>query len=311
MDLRSLTPAQNRVVVDLMALGQPRPRFDPDLGGALRSRLERALAPVAERLPAGEQLWVRKHDLGQVHTCEGHFRAEQDGFAWNARTATGTVVHKALELSVSARGDPRPLDLVDHAMATLAADDSARSPQPFLQSAPELELADLRGRANEVVAKFLECWPPLLPAWSPRTETGIGADLCAGRIVLWGKVDLALGRATGNEARVLLVDLKTGRSHASHLDDLRFYALVQVLRVGVPPFRVASYYLDTATFHAEDVTADVLEIGVRRVVDGVGKIARLRDPAAVATLSPGPACGFCAAGAGCVAAAAYRADAEA
>jgi len=293
-----------------MALGQPRPRFDPDLGAALRNRLERALAPVAEGL-GDEQLWVGKHDLSQVHTCEGHHRAEKDTFGWNARTAAGTVVHKALELAVSARGDPLPLDLVDHAMTALGADERARSPGAWLRAAPELELAELRGRANEVVAKFLECWPPLLPAWSPRTETGIGADLCAGRIVLWGKVDLALGRANGTEARVLLVDLKTGRSHPGHLDDLRFYALVQALRVGVPPFRVSSYYLDTATFHVEDVTADVLEIGVRRAVDGIVKLARLRDPSEVATLSPGPACGWCAAGQTCEGAAAYRARADA
>ena len=294
-----------------MALGRPRPRFDPDLGAALRSRMERALAPVAEALGDDEQLWVGKHDLGQVHTCEGHHRAEKDTFGWNARTAAGTVVHKALELSVSARGDPPPLELVDHAMTTLAADDRARSPAAWLRDAPELELAELRGRANETVAKFLECWPPLLPAWSPRTETGIGADLCAGRIVLWGKVDLALGRAVGTEARVLLVDLKTGRSHAGHLDDLRFYALVQALRVGVPPFRVASYYLDTATFVAEDVTVDVLEAGVRRAVDGIVKLARLRDPDEVATLSPGPACGWCAAAPTCEAAADYGAGTEA
>ena len=310
MDLRSLTPAQNRVVVDLMALGQPRPRFDPDLAAALRARLGQALAPVADAL-GDDQLWVTKHDLGQVHTCEGHYRAEQDTFGWNARTAAGTVVHKALELSVSASGQPLPLDLIDHAIDTLAADDRSRSPGPWLASAPQLELAELRARANEVVSKFLECWPPLPPAWSPRTETGIGAYLCADRIVLWGKVDLALGRAAGTEARVLLVDLKTGRSHTSHLDDLRFYALIQTLRVGVPPFRVASYYLDTATFHADDVTDDILETGVRRVVDGVKRIARLRDPAEVAALSPGPACGYCAAADGCEAAAAYRAEADA
>jgi hypothetical protein len=309
VDPRPLNPAQNRVVVGLMAMGRPRPRFDPDLGGALRNRLEQALAPVAEDL-GDEQLWVRKHDLARVHACEGHFLADKDVFGWNARTATGTVVHKALELSVSGRGDAHPLDLVDHAMETLAADDHARSPSPYLRSAPELDLAELRARANEVVAKFLECWPPLLPAWSPRTETGIGAELCAGRVVLWGKVDLALGRAAGNEARVLLVDRKTGRSHGGHADDLRFYALVQTLRVGVPPFRVASYYLDTATFHAEDVTTEVLEISVRRVVDGVGKIARLRHPGAAATLSAGPACGFCAAREACDGAAAYRAAAD-
>ena len=293
-----------------MATGRPRPRFDPDLGAALRSRLEQALAPVAEALEGNGVLWVAKHDLAQVHTCEAHHRAEKDTFGWNARTAAGTVAHKALELSVSARGDPPPLDLVDHAMATLAADEKTRSPSAWLRAAPELELAELRARANDVVAKFLECWPPLLPAWSPRTETGIGADLCAGRIVLWGKVDLALGRAVGTEARVLLVDLKTGRSHPGHLDDLRFYALVQALRVGVPPFRVASYYLDTATFVVEEVTADVLETGVRRAVDGIVKLARLRDPAEIAALSPGPACGWCTLGPTCEGAAAYRARSE-
>lgn len=301
------TPAQHRVLADLLALGRPRPRFDPDLGHQLRQDMERALGPVADALPV-EELWVDKRQLGQVHACEAHWRAgrEEIGFDWSARTAAGTVVHKAIELSISSRTETVALDLVDHAMAALAEDSRRASPRPWLLTASALELADLRGRAHDTVVKFQECWPRLQPAWAPRTETGIGAELCGGRIVLWGKVDLVLGVARGDEARALIVDLKTGRSYPGHLDDLRFYALVQTLRIGVPPFRVASYYLDTATFHHEDVTVEMLAVAARRTLDGAAKMARLLEEGAAAAISPGPTCAWCALRHRCEGAAAYQ-----
>jgi hypothetical protein len=303
------TPAQHRVLTDLLGLGQVRPRFDPDLGQHLRRQLESALAPLADVLPV-EELWVDKRQLGQIHACESHWRAARDevGFDWTARTATGSVVHKAIELSISSRTEAVALDLVDHAMAALAEDTRRASPRPWLLTAAPLDLADLRGRAHDTVVKFQECWPRLQAAWAPRTETGIGAELCGRRIVLWGKVDLVLGVARGDEARSLIVDLKTGRSYPGHLDDLRFYALVQTLRIGVPPFRVASYYLDTATFHAEDVTAEMLAVAVRRTVDGAVKMARLLDPATAAALSPGPTCNWCSLRTECEGPARYQAS---
>ncbi len=308
------TPAQHRVLNDLLALGQPRPRFDPDLGQQLRRQMETALAPVADALPVAE-LWIGKRQLGQIHACEAHWRAARDeeGFDWTARTAAGTVVHKAIELSISSRAEAVPMDLVDHAMASLTEDTRRSSPRPWLLTASPLELADLRGRAHDTVVKFQECWPPLKAAWAPRTETSIYAELCAGRVVLAGKVDLVLGVARGDEARSLIVDLKTGRSYPGHLDDLRFYALVQTLRIGVPPFRVASYYLDTATFHAEDVTVDTLDVAVRRTVDGAVKMARLLERAIAAAISPGPTCTWCMLRHDCEGSAAYqasRADAD-
>ena len=303
------TPAQHRVVTDLLALGQPRPRFDPDLGHQLRRQMETALGLLADALPV-EELWVGKRQLGQIHTCEAHWRAEREesGFDWSAGTATGTVVHKAIELSISSRTEAVPLDLVDYAMASLADDVRRSSPRPWLLTASPLELADLRGRAHDRVVKFQECWPPLKAAWAPRTETSIFAELCAGRIVLAGKVDLVLGVARGDEARSLIVDLKTGRSYPGHLDDLRFYALVQTLRIGVPPFRVASYYLDTATFHAEDVTEEMLAVAVRRTIDGATKMARLLDAATPAAISPGPTCTWCTLRHTCEGPAQYRAS---
>ncbi|MFN2608674.1 MAG: PD-(D/E)XK nuclease family protein [Acidimicrobiales bacterium] len=301
-----LSPAQLRVLDDLMARGQDRPRFAPEVAEALRHEIEAALGPlVHDRLP-DEALWVTKGALGQVHACEAHHQAA-DGqpFAWNAGNARGTVAHRALELTLSSPDSAPPMELVDRALAGLGADDPRGVLRPWLASASAADVADLRAGANDLVAKFVECWPPLKPSWSPRTETRIGADLCGGRVVLRGKVDLVLGRARGSQARVLVVDLKSGRAYGSHLDDLRFYALVQALRVGVPPFRVASYYLDTATFHHEDVTEDTLAIATRRVIDGARKLVELgggRPP----TVTPGPQCGWCPLADGCDAAAARR-----
>jgi hypothetical protein len=56
---------------------------------------------------------------------------------------------------------------------------------------------------------------------------------------------------------------------------------------------VASYYLDTATWHAEDISAEVLALTVRRVADGAVKMAELRLSEREAAFSPGPACRWC------------------
>ena len=84
--------------------------------------------------------------------------------------------------------------------------------------------------ANDRLIKFLDCWPPLNPKWRPAPESKLYVDLCDGRIVLAGKVDLALGRAEGNRAGKVLVDLKTGRAYPAHREDLRFYALIEAIR---------------------------------------------------------------------------------
>ena len=292
MDRDALTPAQLRVVDELMALGQERPVFERDLAVRLRDQLEAGLAPAAEKLAPEELPWVNKDRLAKVHACEAHFLAETD-FEWTARTARGSVVHKALELSVTLGDDAVPLELVDHAIETLKDDDRRASPGPWLADAPALDIAELRSSANDVVAKFFECWPPLQAKWIPRTETGIGVPLLDEKVMLWAKVDLLLGKPQGQQARTLVVDFKTRGKYARHLDDLRFYALVQAVRLGVPPFRVASYYLDTADFHVEDVDEDVLQSTVRRVIAGVTKMIELRAGTREPTITEGPQCSWC------------------
>lgn len=297
VDLEALTPPQRRVVEELFDLDgrSRRPVFDRDLPVRLRDMLEDALREVAEPLGKHE-LFVSKRALGNVLACERYHVLDEDaGFGgWNPATARGTVAHKALELRVGLADPLPPLELVDHAIERLKAEGGPGDLGSWLDDASPGELAELRSGVNDLVVKFEECWPPLPRAWRPRTEARQRVSICDERITLDARVDLALGQAQGQQARVLIVDLKTGLPQPGHLDDLRYYALIHAIRTGVPPFRVASYYLDSCSFHREDVDEGLLEQAAARVIDGVTRLVelrhtRVREP----SVAPGPRCGWC------------------
>ncbi|MEX2293538.1 MAG: PD-(D/E)XK nuclease family protein [Acidimicrobiales bacterium] len=288
----ALNPAQAEVLRALGARPEERPAFDPRLRTELRAELVDRLTPAAGRLPKGETLWVSKHLLSSVHGCEGMFLArEAEEFAWNPANARGVVSHKAIELSVSWRGDPPPGVLVDEALARLIASNDRIS--DYLGALGEGERAELHGEAVERVAMFLECFPPLEARWRPVPESKLRADLCDDRIVLAGKVDLTIGRSEGTRAGKVLIDLKTGAFSPSHRDDLRFYALVETIRIGVPPRLLASYYLDGARLQDEVVTEALLESALERVVHGVESAVALRHEGREPALRPGPPCRWC------------------
>ena len=286
-----LNPAQEAALALLRDGDRERPEVDPDLRVELRARLERELAPVAAGLT--EPVFVSKAALGRVLACEAHHVAETAApFEWSLPAARGTVAHKAIQLSVGRADRPAPLRLVDDALERLADDPTARIAD-FLLGLTDAERADLRTDVNHVVAGFLELWPPLQPGWRPQAEAPRRADLCGGMVILSGKVDLTLGAPTGNRAGRVVIDLKTGARHGGHADDLRFYALLDTLRVGVPPFRLVSYYLDAGAFATEEVTEDVLEASVRRTVAATTKIVELRLGLRSPTVSPNPVCRWC------------------
>ena len=108
-----------------------------------------------------------------------------------------------------------------------------------------------------------------------------------------GKVDLTLGVAEGTRAGKVLVDLKTGGFSPSHDDDLRFYALVEAIKVGVPPRRVATHYLESGDLKHEDVTEPMLASAVARVVDAVNRWLELRSGRLVPVAKPSVACRWC------------------
>ena len=118
------------------------------------------------------------------------------------------------------------------------------------------------------------------------------AELHGGLIVLSGKPDLTLGQPDGTVAGKVIVDFKTGRFSPTHREDLRFYALLEALRI-LPPRLLATYYLDQGQVHAEEVTHDLLLSAAARVVDGAYRYVELVTGERQTTVAPGPACRWC------------------
>ena len=298
MEPAPLNPAQQEVLDLLGAAPDERPDFDPGLRDELLAELEDGLVDLAPEISPDDPLFISKRALSNVHGCELRHMAERGtDFAWNATIAKGSVAHKAIELSVHWRGEPDPLDMVDEALARLT--DGGDSLAVWLQGCQEAERAELRALANERVVTFFECFPPLKARWVPVTEGRQRANLLGGRVVLQGRTDLSLGRSVGTTAGKVIIDLKTGGFSASHLDDLRFYALVETLRLGTPPRLLASYYLDSGRAHPEAVTEGLLHAAVARTVDGARILHQLEVGTREPVARPGRTCRWCPALSGC------------
>jgi hypothetical protein len=307
METPSLNPAQQEVIDLLGAAPEERPVFAPSLRDVLLAELEDGLADLGPEIGPDDPLFISKRALSNVHGCELRHMVERGtDFAWNATIAKGSVAHKAIELSVHWRGEPDPLDMVDEALARLT--EGGDSLATWLQACPEGERAELRAMANERVVTFFECFPPLKARWVPVTEGRQRATLLGGRIVLSGRTDLSLGRADGSTAGKVIIDLKTGGFSPSHLDDLRFYALVETLRLGTPPRLLASYYLDSGRAHPEAVTEGLLHAAVARTVDGARILHQLEVGTREPLARPGRTCRWCPALAGCAAGRAHLGD---
>ena len=291
----ALNEAQQRVLDELGATADQRPTFPDGLSIALRAHLKDGLEPIVRWLPADESVYVNKFMLSQVLACEARYVHEKliDDFQWSVPVARGTVAHKAIELSVHWRTVPIATELVDEALGSLANDGSSIG--GYLRELPEAERAQLRGDAANATQAFLDGFPPLRikPQWRPAVEVRGRWEAHDGRVILSGKVDLSLGGPTGDRSGRVFIDLKTGRRSPTHVDDLRYYALVETIRFGTPPRALASYYLDESRLVPEQVTADVLWAAANRVVDGTERHVRLIHGEAEPVFRPSLACRWC------------------
>ena len=300
-----LSPLQHKTL-GLLRRGDEPVVFAVEFVDAVRADMEQAIAGFAERL-GDETVYMSKHRLTTVLGCEAQYLAE-DGFAWSIQAAVGQIAHRAIQLMVNWRGDPLPGDLVDEATARVVDDDTSLG--DWVAGLSEADLADLRGLAVDKVVKFQECFPPLVPAFAPTVESSVRWPN-EGPIVLAGKVDLTIGRPHGAESRKVIVDLKTGRVAPKHREDLRFYALIETLRSGVPPRKLASFYLDAGEPVVEDVVESTLLTAARRTLDAVNADVELRVEGRPPVKRPGHACRWCHLAADCDEGRAYLTGADA
>lgn len=285
------TPAQQRVI-DLLGRSDERPQLPDGLADELRAELEDALKPFIAVLPDGRSYETRfnlnKRGLSDVLSCEKYFVDGMGPFEWNTANARGTIVHKAVEVSVNLRHPTPPADLIDEAIERLA-NETTKTISDFLTTLDEFGRAELVGVCTAQFTRFTENFPPIKRAWVPQVESTIALSLAGGRVRVSGKLDIALGRPPDK----VIIDLKTGGRDLSHTDDLRLYALIDLLSIGAAPRKVASYYLEDSVIDQEDVTEAALRATTRRLRDGLVRAIELKINGSEPVLRPGGKCRWC------------------
>lgn len=299
-----LSPSQRRTLDRLIGPGE-RPVFSADVVSRLRDRIEEAVRAVE----LADPLWLGKSSLNDLARCPGLFDAVRAGergpFSFTPRFAAGKLAHKAVELEVAGREDRDPHGLVEEAADRLIEDEAFRG---FWDGLDGLRRDETLMDAVKTLELFRSTMPPLRRMrreLAPSTEWHVRVELLGGAVVLSGTMDLVLGSVSPVEpgrATRLAIDLKTGRAWPEHAEDMRFYALLLALRFGVPPYRVATLYLDSGEWQAEDVDERILDRAAERVIGAV-RAAAASEAGRALDLNPGHHCRWCPRAAACPASA--------
>lgn len=288
MRAMDMTLRQRRTFEQLVGLG-PAPPEDEDLAGRVRDQLEASLGSAGVDPGSTPPLWLAKRHLNYVDRCEGLFESvllrEGPPFEHSERSASGALFHKAIEVDVGTERRFDPRSACERAIVRLCSSDASFS--GFWETLDEFERAERLAEAGRHLVRFRDSFPPIERRWAPQTELMLRASLLQGAVVLSGAPDLVLG-----SRRRLVVDFKTGRAWPEHPEDMRYYALLMLLRTGVAPYRVATFFLDSGEWQSEDVTEETLRRAADRVCLSAATAHRLRTGGRP-RLRPAPHCAWC------------------
>jgi len=257
----------------------------------LRDWLEDGLAgPAGAVAPDAVPVRVTKEALTGVLTCEAHLVARRAApRVVSAELARGSMVDALFRQWVTTG---RLDDPWSDALAAVGVGGDPDGIAGFVEELPAERRQALVEEIEEHAAGLVARWPVPSPTWLPRTQERVVVPLVGGRVVMSGVVDLAFGGPAGERASVCVVELKSGRRRVEHRGDLHFYALLETLRSGAPPFRIATYYTRTGELDVEAVGEDVLVGAVDRVLAGAVRLCRLAG-GTEPVRSPNGLCAWC------------------
>ena len=248
----------------LRSPGSVRPPVDHSLAGGLRAWLEDGVVAVAAH--GGPALVVRPgQDGGLTATADEATRL-------SGRALRTTLLRTVFRITVTS-GPPRAA--FEDALAALAVDEEGDTVAEAVRRLPRHRRAQLRELVRHAASGITAQWGPPPASWLPRTGERLAAPLAGGRVVLRSDADLAMGGPSAGRASVCAV-----RAHGGAVRDdgpnRRLLALLETLRSGAAPFRVASYDLDRARLTVEDVTDGLLSAAVHDVLALVDAHTRVR-----------------------------------
>ena len=119
--------------------------------------------------------------------------------------------------------------------------------------------------------------PRFAPGWMPRTDDYVAIPLAGGRVVLHGVFDLLVGVPQTRTASLCALGLSTGGPWDRERRSLHYLALLESLRSGAPPFRLALFESATGRYGVEDVREEHLRAMAAHVAVGSRNTTAVRD----------------------------------
>ncbi len=236
----------------LRNVGTARPRFDPGLAGGLRAWLEDAAWSVTSSRDDDQAPLVLgpRRLLGTPPGSWRPARPDMSGDEGQETThLTRRLVHALFRHLVTTGSITAPLPEALGALAASGVDevvDCGRALGPGSRAALEDVLAVHACHLRALVPRFA-------PSWLPRTDDRIAIPLAGGRVVLRGVFDLLVGTPCRAKASLCALGLSTDGPWGRARRTLHYLALLETLRSGYPPFRLAMLQSASGRYAVEDV----------------------------------------------------------
>jgi hypothetical protein len=243
------------VLAQLRGDAAARPRFDPGLAGGLRAWLEDAAydVVVARGEHAPPLFLGPRQLLGSYDEASGE-DGSQRGEGGGDRLVLSRLVHTLLRQLVHTGEIRDPLgDALD---ALHAAGDETEVRE--IEALPAAARTALTETLSVHARNLTGLVPRFAPGWMPRTNDRVAIPLAGGRIVLHGVFDLVVGLPQPRTASLCALGLSTGGSWAAARRSLHYLSLLETLRTGTPPFRLALLESASGRYGVEDVREEHL-----------------------------------------------------
>jgi hypothetical protein len=258
-----LAPARDEVLSLLRNGSGRRPRFDPGLAGGLRAWLEDGASDlVAARGEDAPPLFLGPRLMWGESASTPDPAVELESTPYSIELVRSCLVRALFRQMVTTGevGDP-----LNDALDSLRVDPGRVDLVRQVDEMTTETRAALASSLTTHVTHLVNLTPRFAAGWLPRTNDRVAIPLAGGRVVLSGVFDLLVGAPVAHTATLCALGLTTGGRWAQARTALHYLALLETLRSGTPPFRIALLHSAAGRFGVEDV----LEEHLRSIVSHV------------------------------------------
>jgi hypothetical protein len=252
-----------------------RPRFDPGLAGGLRAWLEDGASElVAGRGEHAGPLYLGPRLLwGEPSSAVDPLDATEPP-AYPAELVRSCLVRALFRQMVTTGrvGDP-----LGNALDALRVDPGRDDMVRHIDNLTPADRTALAASLRQHLENLVDLTPRFAAGWLPRTHDRVAIPLAGGRVVLCGVFDLLVGAPVPGRATLCAVGLTTGGRWAQARTALHYLALLETLRSGTPPFRVALLHSAVGRYGVEDLLEEHLRAIVSHVVGRLVALGRGDD----------------------------------